>query len=137
MPPKRKRDSVCDVASKQGPEKKSKVLKKNSQVVDDGKAAKADELASRKAPKRGDVGAAAPKSKAKKIPKSIQPRPGTECEKLPSILNSGLRKPGEVPWVQRTHGDAGAPATGAVYVSPSIYIYIYICPRQTKKYRKC
>ena len=108
-------------------------------VVDDGKAAKADELASRKAPKRGDVGAAAPKSKAKKIPKSIQPRPGTECEKLPSILNSGLRKPGEVPWVQRTHGDAGAPATGAVYVSPSIYIYIYIyrCPRQTKKYRKC
>ena len=46
---------------------------------------------------------------------------GTACEKLPSILNSGLRKPGELPWLETAHGTAGAAATGAVYVSPSLW----------------
>jgi hypothetical protein len=46
---------------------------------------------------------------------------GTACDKLPSILSIGLRKPGEVPWVGAEHGCAGAGATGAVYVSPSLW----------------
>jgi len=46
---------------------------------------------------------------------------GTSCDNLSSILNAGLRKPGEVPWVCVQHGNAGAGEAGAVYVSPSLW----------------
>eukprot|EP00931_Biecheleriopsis_adriatica_P086254 TRINITY_DN60965_c0_g1_i1.p1 TRINITY_DN60965_c0_g1~~TRINITY_DN60965_c0_g1_i1.p1 ORF type:complete len:428 (-),score=41.40 TRINITY_DN60965_c0_g1_i1:113-1396(-) len=46
---------------------------------------------------------------------------GTSCDNLGSILDEGLRKPGEVPWVRQAHGAAGAGPDGAIYVTPSLW----------------
>mmetsp|Transcript_163152 Transcript_163152/g.523183 ORF Transcript_163152/g.523183 Transcript_163152/m.523183 type:complete len:641 (-) Transcript_163152:109-2031(-) len=45
---------------------------------------------------------------------------GTDCAKAESILRSGLRKPGELPWVAKKHGAAGGGRQGSVYLSPSL-----------------